>query len=72
MQLLHKNLTPEELGLVLEKTTEVNINDNWQDEAVKIACGSVDKAHPEYKSKAVSNLEKLFGIISPVFALSSA
>lgn len=70
MQLLHKNLTEDELGLVLEKTTEFTISDNWQDEAVKIACASVDKGHSDYKNKAVSNLEKLFGVISPVFVLS--
>jgi len=70
MALVKQNFKPEELAMLLEKSTEVTVDDGWQNMAISVALDSIPKGTPNREAMAAANLDKLYTIIQPQFVIS--
>jgi hypothetical protein len=71
MAFVRDNLTPQERAMVLEKTTEVTVDECWQDVAVGLALNDIPKNDPNRTEKAAERLDKLYQVIAPQFVLQN-
>lgn len=71
MAFVRDNLSPQERALALEKTTDVFVDESWQDVAVSLALNDVPKNDPNRMEKAAERLDKLYQVIPPQFVLQN-
>jgi hypothetical protein len=71
MAFVRDNLTPAERSLVLEKSTDVSVDECWQDVAVSLALADIPKNDPNRMAKAAERLDKLYRVIAPQFVLQN-
>lgn len=70
MTLVKANFQPAELAMLLEKSTEVKVDEGWQNKAIQLALESVPKGTPDREAKAAEALDKLYSVIQPMFVVS--